>query len=131
MVLDTSIVVACMRGIQPEISEILSAAEELYLPATALGELYYGIECSENDPRALSQLQSFLEKVIVLYSDEETAKKYGVFKRYLSQIGKAIPEGDIWIAATASAYRMPLFCRDLHFKNLVAHVELIWPPGFS
>lgn len=40
---------------------------------------------------------------------------YGQVKADLASVGKLIPENDIWIAAIARQFRLPLATRDAHF----------------
>ena len=58
-------------------------------------------------------------EIPVLEWDFEIADRYGRIQADLRRKGKAIPQNDIWIAATASRHGMILITLDRHF----AHVE--------
>lgn len=117
LALDTSVVVRHLRVGDPAIAQALAAANELYLPLCALGELRYGVQQS-GQKRASEQLERFLRDVSILLPDEETAEAYAALKHHLTAKGKPIPENDVWIAATAKSHNLPLYCRDGHFEEL-------------
>ena len=48
--------------------------------------------------------------------DHLTAEYYGRIKIRLKSNGTPIPENDIWIAALAQQYRLPLLTHDKHMK---------------
>ncbi|RYY05745.1 MAG: type II toxin-antitoxin system VapC family toxin [Sphingobacteriaceae bacterium] len=50
--------------------------------------------------------------------DSETAKIYATIKNKLLKKGKPIPENDIWIAAVAIRYELPLVAFDKHFLEI-------------
>ena len=117
LLLDTNIVIELFRGNQVVVA-MLDRQEKVYLPTAALGELYLGAYRSVNVPKKLQQIKSILENCIVLYTDAITADKYAIIKTALLKKGKPIPENDIWIAATAMHYKIPLYTFDGHFKEV-------------
>jgi tRNA(fMet)-specific endonuclease VapC len=123
VLLDTTIVVAHWRG-DAALTTNLQQANALYLPLTALGELYYGAYRSRNPAKGLAQIREFLTAVIVLHPGETTADNYGQIKAALAQAGTPIPQNDIWIAAFAKEYQLSLAARDDHFK-LVGGLNLL------
>ena len=125
VLLDTTIVVAHLRG-DAALTAQLQQANALYLPLTALGELYYGAYRSKNPARGLAQIQEFLKAVVVLSPAETTADAYGQIKAALAQAGTPIPQNDIWIAALAKEYQLPLAARDDHFKLVQGLNHLAW-----
>lgn len=125
MVLDTSVVVDLFRG-DANISARIKKEPVVYLPATALGELYLGAFRAVNPTKHLSQIAVFLTKCTILPVDETTARQYGVIKAELMRIGSLIPENDMWIAAVALQHQLPLFTRDAHFA-LVPNLQVINP----
>ena len=76
---------------------------ELHLPAVALGEFAEGFE-SAGDP--LLRVVRELHKLLPV--DETTAMEYGRITRVLRQGGRLIGTNDLWIAATAIRYGLPL-----------------------
>jgi len=118
LALDTTAVVLHLRGKSSVVSERIKQASELYLPLTALGELWYGVEHSKYPERARQPLEAFLTEAIIIYPDEETAKTYASLKQHLTSRGTPIPENDLWIAATASSHHLRLIHDDGHFEYL-------------
>lgn len=125
VLLDTTIVIAHMRG-DATLTAKMQQASLLYLPLIALGELYYGAYRSRNQANGLAQVRAFLKAVVVLHPGEATAEHYGEIKAGLAQTGTPIPQNDIWIAALAKEYQLPLAARDDHFKLVNALSLLAW-----
>ena len=60
----------------------------------------------------------------MLVCDQETAQIYGNVKSALHAKGKPLPENDVWIAAMALQYTLPLATRDDHFQAIAGlHIE--------
>jgi tRNA(fMet)-specific endonuclease VapC len=117
LLLDTNIVIELFRGNQAIIT-LLDEQEKVYIPVAVLGELYLGAYRSVNVPKKLQEVRNFLENCIILFADATTADKYAIIKTALLNKGKPIPENDIWIAATAMHYQLPLRTNDEHFKEV-------------
>ena len=98
VLLDTSVVVAHFRG-NAVCSARLVECEGVYLPATALGELYHGAYKSAYTAKHLAQIEKFLNGVFVLEADGVTARHYGQVRSELARAGTLIPENDIWTAS--------------------------------
>ena len=114
VLLDTSVVVRYFRK-DAAIHRQIQACTTLYLPQTALGELYCGAHLSTNPTKALAEITSFLAAVVVLFPGLSTADRYGQIRAVLSKAGTPIPENDIWIAAIAQEHQLPVAARDKHF----------------
>ncbi|HWL95174.1 MAG TPA: PIN domain-containing protein [Phycisphaerae bacterium] len=54
----------------------------------------------------------------ILPCDHLTARHYGEIKTKLWNAGKPIPDNDIWIAALAMQYDVPISTRDRHFQYI-------------
>ena len=117
VLLDTSVVVAHLRGIQP-VTLKLEQFDTLFLPIVALGELLCGIRKSVRAQENLAALQHWLRSATLLSLTEATADRYATIKSELSQAGTPIPENDVWIAAHAMEYGFPLATRDEHFHRV-------------
>lgn len=124
LALDTSVVVLHLRQRSAQVSQRLSEASELYVPVTALGELWFGVQRSGNDSRARESLEKFLLNAVIIYPDEQTAEIYAHLKEQLTRNGTPIPENDLWIAATAHSHQLRLYHDDSHFKLLAELIEL-------
>jgi tRNA(fMet)-specific endonuclease VapC len=115
--LDTSVVIHSFKK-NNAIGEQLDTIAEIYVPVTVIVELYYGAYKSSNPLKHISQIQSFLINCKILLPDAATADAYGNIKAALIKKGKPIPENDIWIAAIACQYNLPLFTTDHHFSEI-------------
>jgi len=115
--LDTSAIIALFAD-DTGIKETLSAAEQVFVPSIALGELYYGAHKSSRPTENLARIEQLASQSVVLGCDAETARHYGHIKSSLRAKGRPIPENDIWIAAIASQNALPLMTRDAHFSEV-------------
>jgi tRNA(fMet)-specific endonuclease VapC len=66
----------------------------------------------------MRELEQFLTLVTLLRPSKETAEIYGQIRLQLSSVGTPIPENDIWIAATAMQYDLPILTNDKHFNSV-------------
>ena len=121
--LDTNIVIALFDNDKAVKTEIVKA-EEVYLPAIVVGELYYGAFNSGKPVRNEAKINEFLKEVIVLNCNQETGIFYGRIKKELRDKGKPIPENDIWIIALSKQHNIKVVSRDLHFEY-VDNLKLI------
>lgn len=64
----------------------------------------------------------------MLLPDEGTAEHYGDLKAELARLGKPIPDNDLWVAAMARQYDLPLATRDAHFAQVPGLQTLAWQP---
>jgi tRNA(fMet)-specific endonuclease VapC len=108
------------------ISERLIAFEELYVPQTALGELYYGAFKSARPEENIAKIERFLVAADVLSADDETARQYGKIAAQLAREGTPIPQNDIWIAAIALQCGLPVATADDHYRRVQGLSVLLW-----
>jgi len=125
VLVDTSVVVAHFRG-DSGLAAHLRGTEALYLPWVVLGELHYGVHRARRREEGLALIREFLRIAVVLLPDERTAELYGQIKAKLAQAGTPIPDNDIWIAALAREYDLPLVTRDQHFSLVSGMQTLDW-----
>lgn len=114
VLLDTNVVIAHFRN-DPNLTSNLVSASALYLPWIVLGELHYGAHRAQRRDEQFALIRDFLQTSILLLPDQATAERYGQVKAELGALGKPIPENDVWIAALARQYDLPLATRDAHF----------------
>jgi tRNA(fMet)-specific endonuclease VapC len=117
LLLDTSIVIAIFRR-DAAAERLVSRGALAFLPAPALGELYYGVPRSRHPELALAQVRAFVDTLQVVGCDAETARIYGGLKHALRTKGRPLPENDTWIAAIAVQHSMTLATRDKHFEQI-------------
>lgn len=91
----------------------------LYLTFTIAGELAAGTSLSDR-----SRWETFLGPFYVLPSTADVSWEYGRAWQYLRDNGRLIGSNDLWIAATALAYRMPVVTRNVEHYRRVPGVEV-------
>lgn len=114
--LDTNVVIALFSG-DKLVTERFSEAE-VFVPSTALGELYYGARKSAHPSENLARVEQFAGATQVLSCDATTAWFYGEVRDGLRLKGRPIPENDLWIAAIAVQHGLTLATRDDHFNDV-------------
>ena len=115
--LDTNIVIALFAK-DPSVQDRIKGATEVFVPATVLGELYYGAQKSKHIQKNLERINNFAKDSVVIACTTETAKEYGEIKSILHKKGRPIPDNDIWIAAISRQYSFTLVSRDTHFNEI-------------
>lgn len=116
IMVDTSAYSAFLRG-HERIKLFLQYADEIYLNAIILGELFADFAMGKSERKNRSALQEFLSspRVKIAVIDEETSERYGVITSYLRKEGTPIPTNDLWIAASAMQYGFKILTTDKHY----------------
>ena len=96
----------------------LDLAPEVFVPAVALGELFFGAAKSDRPAENTARVERFASGRAIVAPDLDVAREYGKLKQYLRQKGRPLRENDIWIAATAKRHGMVLVTRDHHFHEV-------------
>ena len=96
----------------------LVAADSVFVPSVALGELYYGAQKSGRRAENVARVDRFAAANEVLLPDVESARHYGAIRDDLRRQGRPIPDNDIWIAAIARQHSLTLITRDAHFREI-------------
>jgi len=91
----------------------------LYLPFIVAGELAAGTSLADR-----ARWEAFLAPFYVLASSADVSWEYGRAYRYLQENGRLIGGNDLWIAATALAYRMPVVTRNVEHYRRVPGLEV-------
>ncbi len=123
--LDTNIIIAIFAE-EPAVVQRVAAAEQVFVPAIALGELYYGARKSARAEANIARVDEFATAAAVLACDAVTARQYGRIKDDLRAKGRPIPENDIWIAAVASQNGLTVVSRDDHFAEVADLAIEVW-----
>ena len=92
----------------------------LYVTFTIAGEVAAGISM-----RNKSKWEDFLKPFYVLPWTPDVSWEYGGSYRYLSENGLLIGSNDLWIAATAIVYNIPLVTRNVRHFQRVPELKLI------
>ncbi|HXV62531.1 MAG TPA: type II toxin-antitoxin system VapC family toxin [Vicinamibacteria bacterium] len=91
----------------------------LHITYTIAGELAAGASLSERD-----LWRDFVSPFRILPFNEDVAWQYGQSYRYLKDQGLLIGTNDLWIAATALAYDIPLATRNRNHFNRVPGLKV-------
>jgi len=125
VLVDTNVVVAYFRG-DKDLQPHFAGLTPLYLPWVVLGELHFGAQRAQRRQEQLAFIHALLTYAVVLFADQQTTEIYGQLKAELAQLGKPIPDNDLWVAATARQYDLPLATRDAHFEQVPRLKILAW-----
>ena len=123
--LDTNIIIALFKD-DYNVRNQIAALPEVFVPAIAVGELYYGALNSAHVEKNMNQVREFAANSTVLASDIATAKHYGQIKNDSKTKGSPLPENDVWIAAIAKQHSLTFVTRDQHFKEIVGLLLEYW-----
>jgi len=115
--LDSNILIALIQGDEAVLSN-LDGAAEVFIPAIALGELFFGAAKSGRPLENRAKVERFATGRAIVSCDLDVAREYGRLKQRLKEKGRPIPENDIWIAAAARHHGMLLVTRDRHFQEI-------------
>ena len=86
----------------------------LHLTFTVIGELAAGVSMAQR-----RWWEAFIAPFRILESSPEVAWHYGEAYRFLRANGLLIGANDLWIAATALAYDLPVVTRnEKHFRRV-------------
>lgn len=108
-----------MNG-QTAAAEVVREAEEIYLNAIVVGELFARFSRGHRRQRNERQLGEFLgeSRVNVIDVDDDTAVRYAAIHSVLHAAGTPIPTNDMWIAASAMQHGLRLLTLDHHFERI-------------
>lgn len=115
--LDTNVIIALLEGDEAVLANLDQAAE-VFIPAIALGELFFGAAKFGRVSENTSKVERFAKGRAIIPCDLDVAREYGRLKQILKDRGRPLPENDIWIAAAATHHRMVLVTRDRHFQEI-------------
>lgn len=118
--LDSSVIIDCIKGKQPAIDLIESLNGELYSSYICLAELYEGILRSLQPEEKESGLKTFFEGLNAVFGlDEQVAKKFAQIRVDLKKRGNIIEDIDIFIAATCLVNGLTLVTyNQKHFSRI-------------
>ena len=125
MILDTNAVSDIFKK-NDTIKVHLENANQLYVPAIVLGEYLFGMKASTKANELSTILSSFMKNVQELLIGSKTAYYYADIYWELKNNGTPIPENDIWIAALAREFNIPILSRDTHFDLVQDITRLNW-----
>lgn len=126
VILDTNAVSALAQKNQTLIQK-LSETRRLAVTVISLGEYTYGTRQS----RFRLELETWLKKrflpfVEILFPDLSTVEHYADIRTELKAEGTPIPANDIWIAALARQYSLPVLSLDRHLDQVKSLDRIAW-----
>lgn len=124
--LDTNIVVFCLRGKSPIAMRRLSAvlASDIRVPLQVHAELMVGVEKSQHPAQAKVRVEAFLAPFAIVWPDGSVEDHYVAIRTQLESIGMPIGEADLWIAATARAARGTLITNNTSEFSRVTNLAI-------
>jgi predicted nucleic acid-binding protein len=126
--LDTSIFVALEEG-RPVRQEALPRQSTISVVTRA--ELRVGVLAAEDIESRDRRIATFeaAGRFAALPVTDEVARAWSQMRAYLAASGSRVPINDVWIAATAAAYEMPVLTQDDDFDALNGVAGLTVIPG--
>lgn len=87
-----------------------------FISFVTVGEMYFGAEKANWGGPRIAKMETILRRYTVIPGTYEIAKQYGRVKRAFRE---QVDENDMWIAATALAYELPVVTNNLtHFEPM-------------
>lgn len=113
--LDTNVAIPFLANDEGVLKRFDSSIE-VFVPSVVIGELFYGAYKSARASENIKKVSEFALSMRILPCDLHTGRKYGEVKAVLQNLGKPIPENDLWISALALQHNLVLATRDEHFS---------------
>lgn len=115
--LDTSVLIAIERG-RPLRTEAMP--ETTAISVVTKAELRVGIFAAEDLETRDRRLMTFelANRIVSLPVDDAVSRAWAQMRAYVQASGRKVGVNDIWIAATAAAYEMPVLTQDGDFDAL-------------
>jgi tRNA(fMet)-specific endonuclease VapC len=123
--LDTNAASGVIRNVVA-VQNTVRESEGVYVPVVVLGELFYGAYKADTPERQTKRVEEFAAQVSVVYPDMETARIFGRIRRELSVPGQMIPVNDLWVAALALQFGLPVVTQDRHFDRVTGLSVVSW-----
>ena len=87
-----------------------------FISFVTVGEMYFGAEKANWGEPRIAKMETILRRYTVIPGTYEVARQYGRVKRAFRD---QVDENDMWIAATALAYELPVVTNNLtHFEPM-------------
>jgi tRNA(fMet)-specific endonuclease VapC len=119
ILIDTNIYSYALKGDRETVS-VLKTMNVIGLSSISIAELLSGFKGGTKEKENRRELEEFLDspRVRIYGIDEDTAEFYAEILNELRSKGSPIPTNDIWIASVALQRGLPLYSKDLHFRQI-------------
>ena len=125
ILIDTNIYSYAMKADRDTVS-LLKTMRLIAISSVSIGELLSGFKGGTREKENRRELEEFLDspRVRIFSVDENTAEFYAGTLNELIKRGTPIPTNDIWISAVALQKGLPLYSKDVHFRQVPGLVLL-------
>jgi tRNA(fMet)-specific endonuclease VapC len=125
ILIDTNIYSYALKGDRDTVS-VLKTRRLIGISCVSIGELLSGFKGGTREKENRKELEEFLDspRVRIFSVDENTAEFYAEILNEMRLKGTPIPTNDIWIASVALQNGLPLYSKDLHFRQVPGLVLL-------
>ncbi len=97
---------------------------EVGMSTVTYGELFYGVQKSQNHKKNMSLLQDLASLIPPLPIPTDAGKHYGQIRTVLEQKGTPIGNNDLWIAAHALSLNITLVTNNMKEFTRIPHLHL-------
>lgn len=125
MILDTN-ALSALAARDGALRQKLTPLSRVAVTLISLGEYHFGLRGSSYRLELEQWLEAFLVHADLLQPDPQTLSHYADIRHELKSAGTPIPANDVWIAAIARQYEMPLISRDHHFDRVEGIQRVEW-----
>jgi predicted nucleic acid-binding protein len=125
MIIDTNSLSAWAEG-DRAVMNPLTTSREIAITVITVAEYLAGVKRSRLRVQLESWLAAVLATTTVLPVTIPTAQAWASIKEELKGKGRPIPVNDMWIAALAIEYHMPVLSRDRHFDAVDGVTRISW-----
>lgn len=125
---DTNAVVEYLR-LDREYPRQLDDTDEVFLPLTVIGELFYGAALSNRPEYHRGSITRIVKRWPSLIPDIETSRIYGDMRATASRMRislRASKVNDFWIAALCIQHGLPLLTNDGGFDVIPGLTVIHW-----
>lgn len=126
--LDTSVLVAMLRGKVKTIKYLESLEGEIVSSYICLSELYEGINRSQDKQQAEKDVESLFQRFNIVYGiDADIARIFGETRVCLKIKGEVIEDIDIFLAATCLVHNLQLITLNAKHFSRIPSLKIITP----
>ncbi len=124
ILLDTDICIELLRGNVKVLPHMQRNSGDIGVSFITAGELYYGAFNSADPKYNLALIETFLETLPVIQSDNGIMETFGALKARLRIRGQMLPDADIIIASTCLEKCSRLVTGNIRHYNRFESVKL-------